>query len=219
MKREYRLWLGSLAMVAACTSAPIHYHTLVPAPVDGGTAPRPSPYRVEIAAVKIPAQVDRPELVVRQRDGQIALLENEHWIAPLTDELRSALSIELARRLSVADAHDPVRDPGPMTVHIEIERFESAPGDYTLVEAFWRLRTSSIQDDVLACRSQAYERVPDGYSALVGAQQHAIASIADEIATAALRTIREHIAVCPAAAGSHSAAIRVRESSDNIKRR
>lgn len=191
--------LGALIAVAAgCRSAPTHYHTLVPAPVDGSTAQRTPSYNIEIAAVKIPAQVDRLELVVRQRDGGVALLENELWIAPLADELRSALSVELVRRLSSADAHDPRRDLGPITVRVDIERFESAPGDYALVEALWRLRVNSkIRHDEVVCRTQAYERVPEGNLALVRAHQHAVALIADDIATTTLRVSADNDAVCP----------------------
>ncbi len=148
--------------------------------------------------MKIPAQVDRLELVVRQRDGGIALLENDLWIAPLADELRSALSVELVRRLALADAHDPRRDLGPITVRVDIERFESAPGDYALVEALWRLRVnSSIRHDEVVCRTRAYERVPEGNLALVRAYQHAVALIADDIATTALRVNADNDAVCP----------------------
>ena len=196
-------WLGSaFAIMAACTSAPVHYHTLVPDPIDGPAAQRPTSRRVEIAAVKIPAQVDRSELVVRQRNGQIVLLENELWIAPLSDELRSALTVELVRRLSVAEVQGS-RGEGPITVQIDIERFESAPGQYALVEAFWRLRIkSSVQDDVLVCRTLAYERVAEGYSALVRAHQHAVALIADEIVDATARSTPDSMAVCPVAGGA-----------------
>ena len=130
MKVMHWLLLGSgFAIMAACTSAPVHYHTLVPDPVDSPAAQRPTSRRVEVATVKIPAQVDRPELVVRQRNGQIALLENELWIAPLSNELRSALTVELVRRLSVADAQDSRRGQGPITVHIDIERSSQRQGN------------------------------------------------------------------------------------------
>ena len=126
------------------------------------------------------------------------LLENELWIAPLADELRSALSIELVRRLSLADAQDPRRDLGPISVRVDVERFESAPGDYALVEASWSLRVnSSVRRDAMVCRTLAYERVPGGTSALVRAQQHAVALIADEIAATALRSTLDNSFVCP----------------------
>ncbi len=199
MKRARSLGIGSLiAVVAACSSAPIHYHTLAPAPVDAAGGTPPSSYGVAVVSVKIPAQVDRPELVVRQRSGEIALLENEQWIAPLAEELRTALSIELIRRLSSGDAHESTRDPPPITVRIEIERFESAPGDYVLVTAFWRLRLNSApRREVLACRTQVDERVPNGIPALVRGHQQAVARIADEIANAAVRSTTENGTGCP----------------------
>ena len=205
MKVMHWLLLGSgFAITAACASAPVHYHTLVPDPVDSPAMQRPSSRRIEIAAVRIPAQVDRAELVVRQRNGQIALLENELWIAPLSNELRGALTIELVRRLSVAEEQDPGRGQEPITVHIDIERFESAPGQYALVEAFWRLRIKSlVQENILVCRTSAYERVPEGYDALVRAHQHAVALIADEIAVAATQSTHDGIAVCPVAGDPH----------------
>ncbi len=197
MKRARSLGIGSLIVIAAaCTLAPIHYHTLAPAPVEPAATP-PSSSGVAVASVKIPAQVDRPELVVRERSGEIALLEDEQWIAPLADELRTAISIELIRRLSSADAHG-LSDPPPITVRIEIERFESAPGDYVLVTAFWHLRVNAgARQEVLACRTQINERVPNGIPALVRGHQQAAARIADMIASAALRSGAEDGARCP----------------------
>jgi uncharacterized lipoprotein YmbA len=200
MRRQYCSLLGALiARAAGCRSAPLHYHTLVPAPEVSAAPQRMSSYSVEITAVKIPPQVDRPELVIRQRDGRVALLENELWIAPLADELRSAMSIELVRRLSSADAHGPGRGRGPMVVRVDIERFESAPGNYALVEALWSLRfnSSARPDEVVVCRTLAFERVPEGNLALVRAHQHVVALIADDIAATALRVNADDNAVCP----------------------
>ncbi|HUA26755.1 MAG TPA: PqiC family protein [Steroidobacteraceae bacterium] len=200
MKRACSLRVGFLiAMAAACTSAPIHYHTLTPAPVDAAGAIPPSADGVALVSVKIPAQVDRPELVVRQRNGEIALLENEEWIAPPAEELRTALSIELVRQLTSADARGLRRDPPPIMVRVEIERFESAPGDYVLVTAFWHLRINAGPgQEVLACRTEVNERVANGIPALVRGYQLAIASIADTIASAALRSDAENGTGCPA---------------------
>lgn len=203
MKRKLSLLISiAMVLVIACTSTPVHYHTLVPIAVNAAVV-RPEPsYRVDVAPVKIPAQVDRLELVVRQKSGEIALLDNELWIAPLTDELRSAMSVEIIRQLASANAHDALYDPATITVGIDIERFESAPGDYALIEAFWHLRVSSaMRGGVLTCRTRAIERVSNGYVALVGGHQRAVAVIADQVATAALQLIAENVAVCPATVG------------------
>ncbi len=203
MKRKLSLLISIATVLAtACTSTPVHYHTLVPIPVNAAVVRPESSYRVDVAPVKIPAQVDRSELVVRQKNGEIALLDNELWIAPLSDELRSAMSVEIIRQLASADAHDALHHPATISVGVDIERFESAPGDYVLIEAFWHLSVSSaMRRGVLACRARAFERVPNGYVALVSGHQRAVAVIADEVATAALRLIAENVAVCPATVG------------------
>jgi uncharacterized protein len=200
MKPNHSLWLGSLILlVAACTSAPVHYHTLVPAAVDAEVAQPAASYTVEVEPVKLPAQVDRFELVVRRSGGGIALLEDELWIAPLADELRNALIVELTRRLAPVDTADTRRDP-TIAVRIEVERFESAPGHYVLIEAFWHLRINNgARPEGLACRTRAYQRVSDGYTALVRGHQTAVASIADQIADGARRLIIDSAAVCPTA--------------------
>jgi hypothetical protein len=50
---------------------------------------------------------------------------------------------------------------------------------------------------MVVCSTLAYEPVPEGNLALVRAYQHAVASIADDIATTALRVNADNDAVCP----------------------
>jgi uncharacterized lipoprotein YmbA len=203
MKSNHSHWLGSLALlIAACTSTPVHYHTLVPASADAGVAQPAASYTVEVEPVKLPAQVDRFELVVRRSGGEIALLEDELWIAPLADELRNALIVEITRRLASVDTADAHRDP-TIAVSVEVERFESAPAHYVLIEALWHLHVNNgTQPEGLACRTRAYQRVSDGYTALVHGHQAAVVSIADQIAYAARGLIVDGAAVCPTAPGS-----------------
>jgi uncharacterized protein len=199
MRSNHSLWLGPLVfLAAACTSTPVHYHTLVPAAADAEVAQAAAPYTVEVESVKIPAQVDRVELVVRRSGGGIMLLEDELWIAPLAEELRNAVIVELTRRLASVDTSDTLRD-ATIAVRFEVERFESAPTHYALIEAFWHLRiTNGTRKEALACRTRAYQRVNDGYTALVHGHQAAVVSIADQIADAARRLFIDSAAGCPA---------------------
>ena len=99
--RLHGLTLGLL--LAGCASAPLHYYTLV-APA-GGSEPvaAASPLSFELMPVNVPAQVDQPQLVVREGGQGVALLGSERWIAPLADEVRGALSADLVRQLHGAD--------------------------------------------------------------------------------------------------------------------
>ena len=192
--------IPAMLVVAGCASTPLHYHTLVPASTReaAATASVSGSYHFEVEAVRIPAQVDRFELVARQRTGQIALVEGEVWIAPLADELRSALSLELIRQLGSAEASQ-VRDELVIAIRVEVERFESVPGNYALIEASWSLSEGSGRPGAtLACRSRAHERVGEGYIALVRGHQRAVISLADEIAAAIKQIGANGNCACPA---------------------
>jgi len=192
--RSRVLAVGLSVCVASCASTPMHFHTLVPAPSGGGPNAPVSPERIDLDPVRVPAQVDRAELVVRQRDGGINLLENEVWIAPLPDEIRSAVLVELIRQLA------PMRGPDPaISVRLDVERFESAPARYALIEAVWRVQIKNpTREASLTCRSRESETVAPGFSALVHGHQRALVAIADQIAAASRELIVAGSAGCPA---------------------
>jgi|SRR5271165_1457230 len=192
--------LGSLILLsAACTSAPVHFHTLMPASVNAnGAPPSASAYSVNIEAVKIPAQVDRVEMVVRQNNGEIAVLSSELWIAPLPDELQSAMSGEIHRQLGFADPAGAGGGPQEISIRIVVERFESAPSRYALIDAWWELRTGTAAHPMrLRCTAHVYQPVGIGYIALERGQQLAVAMIADQIASAVRGLNAEDSTACP----------------------
>ncbi len=194
--------MGSfILLTAACTSAPVNFHTLVPASVDAkGTPPSSSAYNLNVEVVKIPAQIDRSEMVVRQNNGEIAILNTELWIAPLSDELQSAMSVEIHRQLSATDASGSHGGPQQISIRIMVERLESAPSRYALIDASWELRTGTTAHPVrVRCTSHVYQPVGNGYIALERGQQLAVAMIADQIATAVRALNAENSTACPTA--------------------
>jgi uncharacterized protein len=189
---------GSLLMTS-CASTPTHYHTLVPAPTDEVAASTLSAIQIEIEPVRVPAQVDRLELVVRRRDGGIVVADGELWIGPLADELRSALSVEIVRELGTASNADFSGNLRAISIRLDVEQFESAPAQYAMIEASWRVRVStSLRELVLTCRSRVYERVSTGYIALVRGHQRAIISLADRIGAATRGLATDNTTACPA---------------------
>jgi uncharacterized lipoprotein YmbA len=188
------------AVIASCASAPVHYHTLIVAPREAEAAPSPVSITVDVEPVRIPAQVDRLEVVVRRNDGEIALAESELWIAPLAEELRNAISVEIYRQLRSTHAWDAARKPSPMSVRLNVHRFESAPGHYALIDATWELRIkNATPQSASTCRIYAYERAGMGFAALVRAHQRAVVSIASQIASGAQRLATGNADACPAA--------------------
>lgn len=130
--------LGLALLLAACRSNPIYYHTLVPQ--------QPTPANgvdIQLERISVPPQVDRPQIVVRQGNSGLAILETEWWGASLADELQNALSNQFSSS-----------KPSRLGLRVDVQRFDSIPGQYALFDARWRLRGSSASNGkTLTCRS------------------------------------------------------------------
>jgi hypothetical protein len=176
-----------ILILSGCASVPTQYLTLVPpagrTASDGGQASG-----VPVVSVTIPSQVDQPQLVVRQSDGSMALLESERWIAPLGDEIRNALSLSLAHQWQ-ADPVPPATQgaAGPARVAVDVQRFDSVPGQYALIDAVWTLRTGGAPTRKISCRSSIRIPVGGGYPELAKGHQAAIEKLASQIARQAVK--------------------------------
>ncbi|MEO5830084.1 MAG: PqiC family protein [Rhodanobacter sp.] len=187
-------------LLTACASTPLHYYTLV-APVDGTVAPTTAAASLpfELLPVGIPAQVDQPQLVVRDGAQGMAVLGSERWIAPLGDEVRSALSADLARELHSQDLSGlPGSDQPLLRIKLDLRRFDSQPGGQALIEGAWSVRLlHGAHPATLSCTSQVSEPVGPGYPALVQGHQRAIARIAAQIAAVGRALGAAQVPTCP----------------------
>jgi uncharacterized protein len=185
------------SLLGSCTSTSPRFYTLVPESGSDPSVAVTAGYRLEVAPVSIPAQVDRLELVTRLADGGIAIADGDRWIAPVADELQSALSVELLHRLGGADPADATGSDS-VSVRLNVERFESSPNRYALIEASWHLELKEAGKDVrVVCRTRAYERLRGGYPEMVRGYQRAVALIADQIETVAQGSVGGVAAECP----------------------
>jgi uncharacterized lipoprotein YmbA len=198
------LGVGAVLALAACASAPLHYYTLMApadAPVDGAVPDAVAPsLSFQLLPVSVPPQVDQPQLVVREGGQGVALLGSERWIAPLGDEVRGALSADLARALHSQDVSDlPASDAPLLRIKLDLRRFDSQPGSYALIEGTWSVRLlHGTHPGALACTSRVSIPVGPGYPALVQGHQRAIARLADQIAAAGRLLGHGGTPACPA---------------------
>jgi len=166
----------AMLLLAACRSDPIHFHTLTPAQV--GDHSRTSVGAIQIETISVPPQVDRAQIVIREGNSGLAILESQWWAATLVDELRSALADQLS--------NSPAQ--GKYSVRVDVQRFDSVPGQYALMDVEWRLRSVGIGDTArVICRSTL--QTPSGASIddLVLAQQNNVKRLAALISQAAAR--------------------------------
>src|SRR5471030_244998 len=166
--------LATLLLLTACRSDPIHFHTMTPAQPGGGA--HNGVGEIQIEGISVPPQMDRPQIVIRQGNSGLAILETDWWGASLADELRSALVDQL---LNANPQHK-------VSLRVDVQRFDSIPGQYGLIDVKWRLRPLGAGDNTLVtCRSTL--QTPSGPSIddLVTAQQNNVKRLAAVISQAA----------------------------------
>jgi uncharacterized protein len=190
---------GALALGACSSAPPTHFYTLVP-PAGEVVAPATaagSGFQFELLPVTVPPQVDQPPLVVRQGGQGVAVLQGERWIAPLADELRSALSADLMRSFNAQDVSGlPSSGKPALRIKLDVRRFDSVPGGYAFIDAAWSVRPLK-GGDALACTSRISEPVGSGYDSLVEGHQRAVARLAGQVGAVAQALAAGQNPVCP----------------------
>lgn len=102
MKSIVCLFVGLTLTLAGCTSHQVRYHTLVnPQPVAHPVSS--SSFVIEMMPVGVPAQLDTQQVIIRQSDSSIAVLDDDRWLSPLGDELQTALSSRITQQFSTVD--------------------------------------------------------------------------------------------------------------------
>lgn len=175
----------TVATLCACSSAPTRFYTLVkPNTAQNTEVSKVAELQIAVLPVSVPSQVDIPQLLVRQGPGQVALIEDQQWIAPLSEEIRAALAAELAALLGAQDVSGATAHARGKIyrVQLEVRRFESSPGRSAQIEALWTLRAPQKKAPALVCSSSIEEPVGAGYAALVEGHQRVLSKIAAQIA-------------------------------------
>lgn len=185
---------SAFALSACVSSPPSRFYTLAPT-ARAGTASSVSNVSspaalIEVQSVSIPAQVARNQLVVRISDTRVEVLEDERWASPLSDEIRTALSIAATQQLGSPNTTRLSEEKSATPVYgvaVDVQRFESWPGSRVVVDAVWTIRPAGEAGAKLTCRSTVVEPVAAGYDSLVEGHRRALTAIAQQLAATARR--------------------------------
>jgi uncharacterized lipoprotein YmbA len=180
-----------LATLTACRSAPSRFYTLESTAVADRDAS--ASYAVVIGPVVVPASVDRPEMVVQDAPNRVSLDEFNRWAAPLGDAIGRTVAGDLVKLLGtprVATASLANFD-ADYRVSIEVQSFESIPGQSVLVDAVWVVHRSGGHEE-RSGRTVAHEPVlGSDYAAIAAAHSRALARLGGDLA-AAIRSLAAH---------------------------
>ena len=183
----------ALAVLSACASPPVRFHTLGIAEGAGGeTGASRSAWLIDIQSVHVAAPADGNRLAVQRGPERVDILEQERWVSPLGDEMRGGLSTRVTSRLNTIDVHRVAHPEGTPVyrVAVDVQRVESWPASHVLLDATWTVDAGSGQP-ALTCRSIVRAGASAGYDALVDANRHALDTLALGIA-AGIRAAATH---------------------------
>ncbi|MFO1322597.1 MAG: PqiC family protein [Burkholderiales bacterium] len=176
--------LALAALLAACASSPpSRFFTLSGAAPPARPAAAPS---VSVGPVTIPAVVDRPEIVVTVGDNEVWLDEFNRWAAPLADNIGLAVAENLAAALGTSQVttSTPAAATPDYRVAINVQRFESAPGNFAAFDATFTVRRSP-DGATAGGRTTVRESLPErGYDALAAAHSRSLARLSRDVAGA-----------------------------------
>jgi hypothetical protein len=181
------------AFAAACSTTPAsHFYTLsrsetAAAAPDSKTAN----LSVVVGPVSIPAIVDMPQIVVSTGLNQVAIDEYNRWASPLQNNISRVVAENLVAMLGTSRVslfQQSLNAEGDYRVAIEVQSFESAPGDAATLNVVWIVRRTKDGMKEIG-RTAVREPVAEkSYDALAAAHSRALARMSREIA-AAIRTL------------------------------
>jgi uncharacterized lipoprotein YmbA len=182
MKR-FLIVFAVLAVAACASTPPSRFFTL-----SGARAPASptSTLSIVVGPVTIPAVVDRPEIVVTVGENEVWLDEFNRWASPLADAIALSVAENLGAQLATPRATSLVQSAvdADYRVAIEVQRFESAPGSYALLDTVYTVRRTS-DGRTATGRVTAREAPGDkSYEALAAAHSRAMSRLAADIAAA-----------------------------------
>ena len=176
-----------IAAASGCGSTPpSRFYTLS---ATATPAAMSSSVSVSVGPVTVPAVVDRPEIVVRTGPNEVWLDEFNRWASPLEDNLGRVVAENLVGMLgtphvTVFPQTDAVN--ADYRVAIQVQTFQSAPGEAATLDAVWTVRRSKDAKSQTGRTSIRETTQGKGYDALAAAHSRAVAQLSRDIADAVL---------------------------------
>src|SRR5581483_10405837 len=123
--------------LGACASAPARFYTLESTAQPAAATAAAHDLAVIVGPVTVPAGVDRPEMVVQVAPNRVDVDEFNRWATPLGDAIARAVAVDLSVLLATPNvAAAPLANfAADDRVTIDVQRFESIPGDAALLDA------------------------------------------------------------------------------------
>jgi len=143
-------------------------------------------YSISIDQVLIPMEVNRPQFTVKVGTNRVEIDEFNRWAEPLSSNIASVI----AHNLSILSGTQkviavPMAGFNPdYRVTVDIQNFESDPGQSSQITAIWIIRTPKGDSPIIG-KTVAIESVADdSFNELAAAHSRALAKVSRDVAKA-----------------------------------
>ncbi len=172
-------------LTTSCASTPAsRFYTLS---ATGGPATTSSKLSVAVGPVSVPAVVDRPQIVVYIGPNQVRLEDFDRWAAPLQNNIARVVADNLVLMLGTPRVTLVAQSLGPDADYraaIDVQSFQSAPGEAAIVDAVWTVRRIKDGKTELGRTTVREPEQEKGYGVLAAAHSRALARLSQDIADA-----------------------------------
>lgn len=171
------VWIGTWSGTAN--------YTLVTPMATAANAAKTADFALNVLPVGIPPQLDSAKMVVRRGPTQTETLASPHWTTPFGEELRAAVSLQLANELRAQDISGLQTSPWNRVVDVKLQvrRFDSWVGHSVAINAAWSATMTKDGDKnpLLICSETLEQAAPGGLTNLVAAQQAVVHTLSAKI--------------------------------------
>ena len=175
------------ALATGCSTPASHLYTLSRAQVAGAALPPLPPITVVVGPVSIPALVDQPQIVVSTGANSVTLDEFNRWASPLQANISRVVAENLVAMLGaprVSQFQQSLNLDADYRVAIEVQSFDSAPGQAATLNAVWIVRRTKDGKSETGRTTLREPSTTAGYDALAAAHSRALARMSQDIADA-----------------------------------
>lgn len=180
--------LGALLLISAlagCASSPRAQFLTLTAVDPNGAAASAVKIPVQVAAVHVPAALDRREMVSRSADDTVQISDTHRWAAPLGQMARRTLTQDLSRRLLQGSVILP-QQPAPKNAYrvvVDILQFDRNAAGKVVFDGSWSLLRGESDHPVLSRHLHLSEQADSNdYGGQARAMSDILGSVADAIA-------------------------------------
>jgi uncharacterized lipoprotein YmbA len=173
------------ALIAGCVSTPESRFFTLNATMNH--AVESSSMSVVVGPVSVPAEVDRPQIVVSTGPNQVRVDDFNRWASPLQSNISRVVADNLVSILGtprVTVFPQTLSANADYQAAVAVQSFGSALGEAATLDAVWtvrRIKDGQLQTGRTTVREPAPER---GYDALAAAHSRAVARLSQDIAGA-----------------------------------